>query len=68
MFLYQVDGDCEAIEMENQQNPADRFSQSIQGVETNRRIPCDSSADFKSCLQRGCFFDFDVTFGKLGTP
>ena len=65
MFLYQVDGDCEAIEMENQQDPADRFSHSIQGVETNRRIPCDI---FKSCLQRGCFFDFDVTFGKLGTP
>ena len=46
MLLYQVDGDCEAIEMENQQNPADRFSHSIQGVETNCRIPLDSSADF----------------------
>ena len=51
--------------MENQQNLADRFSQSSQGVETNCRIPCDI---FKSCLQGGCFFDFDVTFGKLGTP
>ena len=46
MFLYQVDGDCEAIEIENQQDPADRFSQSSQGVETNRCIPLDSSADF----------------------
>ena len=46
MLLYQVAGDCEAIEMENQQDPADRFSQSSQGVETNCRIPCDSSADF----------------------
>ena len=42
MFLHQVDGYCGAIEMENQQDPADRFSQLSQGVETNRRIPYDS--------------------------
>jgi hypothetical protein len=38
------------MEMENQQDPAERFFQASQGAEADRPIPYDPSADFWELL------------------